>query len=141
MLSGKAAHERMVNLRAQKVAGIANDIPEAECDPPNGDVLVLGWGSTRGAITGAVNRLRAKGEEVSACFLRHVNPLPRNLGDLMKGFRKVIIPEMNLGQLALLVRARYLVDAESFTKVQGRPFSSEEIEARVIQALEELTKA
>ena len=134
-------HERMVHLRAQKVAGIANDVPEAECENPTGDVLVLGWGSTRGAITGAVNRLRAKGEEVSACFLRHVNPLPRNLGDLMKGFRKVIIPEMNLGQLALLVRARYLVDAESFTKVQGRPFGSEEIEARLIQVLEELTKA
>jgi 2-oxoglutarate ferredoxin oxidoreductase subunit alpha len=134
-------HERMVEIRAAKVAGIAKDIPKAEpMGEPTGDVLLLGWGSTRGAITGAVNRLRAKGHEVSACFLRHLNPMPPNLGELLGNFAKVIIPEMNLGQLALLVRARYLVDAESFCKVQGRPFGTEEMEARVLQTLERMGK-
>ena len=132
----------MVELRAAKIAGIAKDIPDATAmGESHGDVLVLGWGSTRGAITGAVNRLQAKGQAVSACFLRHVNPMPANLGDLLRGFDNVIVPEMNLGQLSLLVRARYLVDAESFSKVQGRPFGSEEIETKVLEALKRMRKA
>jgi 2-oxoglutarate ferredoxin oxidoreductase subunit alpha len=98
----------------------------------------VGWGSTRGAITGALARVREAGHKASGCFLRHLNPFPRNLESLLRSFRKVLIPEMNLGQLALLLRARYLVDAESVSKVQGRPFTSQELESRILQALENL---
>jgi 2-oxoglutarate ferredoxin oxidoreductase subunit alpha len=131
-------HEHMVKTRAAKIAGIVRDIPPAEVrGEDSGEVLVLGWGSTRGSITAAVDRLRERGSSVSACFLRHLNPFPANLGALLRAFRKVLIPEMNLGQLALLIRGRFLVDAQSFTKVQGRPFTSHEIEERIVALLEE----
>lgn len=132
-------HEHMVRTRAGKIAGISNDIPPATTlGPAQGDLLVLGWGSTRGAITGAVMKLQREGAKVSACFLRHLNPFPPNLGDLLRSFRKVVIPELNLGQLALLIRARFLVDAEPFNKVQGRPFTSGEMEKRIRTTLEGL---
>jgi 2-oxoglutarate ferredoxin oxidoreductase subunit alpha len=126
----------MVRTRAQKVARIADDIPELEVvGGDTGDVLVLGWGCTHGAILGAVERQRAQDRKVSCAFLRYLNPFPRNLGRVLAGFRKVLIPELNLGQLTLLVRAKYLVDAECVSKVQGRPFSREDIEAAIERAL------
>ncbi|MEM7200681.1 MAG: 2-oxoacid:acceptor oxidoreductase subunit alpha [Planctomycetota bacterium] len=130
-------HEHMVHTRAAKVAGIANELAPLEVlGERQGDVLLVGWGSTRGAITGAVLRQQAQGRAVSACFLRHLNPLPNDLETLLRSFRKVLIPEMNLGQLAMLIRARYLVDAEPVTKVQGRPFTGEELDAKIQSALE-----
>jgi 2-oxoglutarate ferredoxin oxidoreductase subunit alpha len=129
-------HEHMVRTRAAKVAGIADVIPELTTHgPPTGDLLVLGWGSTRGAITGAVNRLQRRGCKVSAAFLRWLNPFPKNLDVVLKSFRRVLVPELNLGQLTLLLRGRYLVDVIPFAKVQGRPFTSEEIEARAGELL------
>ena len=133
-------HEHMVQTRAKKVAGIADDLPPTEVlGEATGDVLVLGWGSTRGAITGAVTRHQKMGRSVSAICLRHLNPLPKDLEALMRGFRKVLIPEMNLGQLSLLIRSRFLIDAQSITKVQGRPFGSEEITEEIASALENLS--
>ncbi|HEX9941279.1 MAG TPA: 2-oxoacid:acceptor oxidoreductase subunit alpha [Thermoanaerobaculia bacterium] len=133
-----ANHERMVRLRAEKVERIANDIPEVEVvgDPAGGELLVLGWGSTAGAITGAVNSARRMGLSVSRAHLRHLNPFPKNLGEVLARFRNVLIPEMNLGQLSLLVRARYLKDAISFSKVKGQPFTRQEILDKIQQILE-----
>ena len=133
-------HEKMVRLRAEKVARVAQDIPPAEVfGESEGDVLLVGWGSTRGAITGAVRRAQDRGQRVSACFLRYLNPFPANLEQLLRSFRKVLVPELNLGQLAMLLRSRYLVDAEVVSKVQGRPFSSHELEAKIDQSLETLS--
>jgi 2-oxoglutarate ferredoxin oxidoreductase subunit alpha len=121
-------HDHMVRLRAEKVARIAREIPDLEVHgDPEGELLVLGWGSTLGAITGAVNIARKEGLSVSRAHLRYLNPFPANLGDVLRRFRRVVVPEMNLGQLALLLRARYLVDVESVTKVQGKPFMRQEI--------------
>jgi 2-oxoglutarate/2-oxoacid ferredoxin oxidoreductase subunit alpha len=130
-------HERMCQLRAEKVRRIADDIPPTEIDgEPAGELLVVGWGSTRGAIQGAVRRKRAEGKKVSWVHLRHLNPLPNDLGDILKRFHKVLVPEMNLGQLSLLLRARYLVDVVGENKIQGRPFKSAEIAAAIDQLLE-----
>ena len=129
-------HEFMVKLRARKVAGIANDIPElAVDDPDQAELLVLGWGSTWGVAQQAVRQVRASGKKVAHAHLVHVNPFPRNLGDVLAKYSKVLIPEMNLGQLARLVRAEYLVDAQSLTKVQGLPFRTSEIEARILEMI------
>jgi 2-oxoglutarate ferredoxin oxidoreductase subunit alpha len=134
-----ANHEHMTMIRENKVAGIANSLPDATTvGPDHGDVLILGWGSTRGPITGAVKALAAEGKKVSGCSLRHINPFPKNLGDLLKQFKRVLIPEMNRGQLAMLIRSKYLVDAASYTKVQGLPFYTDELIDRVKQILEEL---
>ncbi len=131
-------HERMTEMRAAKVQRIADELPPLEpLGGEEGDVLVLGWGGTAGAITAAVSRMRADGKNVSSICLRHLNPLPNDLGDVMKRFKRVLIPELNGGQLALLVRARYLIDAYSFAKVQGLPFSSDEIMAKVEELLAE----
>jgi 2-oxoglutarate ferredoxin oxidoreductase subunit alpha len=125
-------HDHMVRLRAEKVARIAGDIPDIEVDgPESGKLLILGWGSTLGAITGAVNQARADGLTVSRAHLRHINPFPRNLGDILDRFERVLVPEMNLGQLALLLRARYLKDIETFSKVEGKPFTRDEILHRI----------
>jgi 2-oxoglutarate ferredoxin oxidoreductase subunit alpha len=126
-------HERMVRLRAAKVAGIANDIPPVVVDDPGGDAdtLVLGWGSTEGSIIAAVRALRARGRKVAQAHLTHLSPFPANLGDVVKGYRKVLVPEMNLGQLVKLVRSDFLVDAKSYTKVQGLPFRTDELEAAI----------
>jgi 2-oxoglutarate ferredoxin oxidoreductase subunit alpha len=123
----------MVRLRAAKVAGIARDIPPVEVDDPGGDaeVLVLGWGSTYGAIVTAVQRLRARGRKVAQAHLVHLNPFPTNLGEVLGHYPTVIVPEGNLGQLVKLVRAEFLVDARSVTKIQGQPFTAREVEAAI----------
>jgi 2-oxoglutarate ferredoxin oxidoreductase subunit alpha len=122
-------HERMVRLRAAKIDGIARDIAPIEVEDPQGDarVLILGWGSTYGPVRAACRRVRAKGMSVAHAHLRHLNPFPANTGDVVCGYDRVIVPEMNLGQLALLLRARYLVDVIGYNRVQGRPFKAEEL--------------
>ncbi|MCH8010146.1 MAG: 2-oxoacid:acceptor oxidoreductase subunit alpha [Chloroflexi bacterium] len=125
-------HERMTRLRAEKVERIADDIPELKVDgEPSGELLVLGWGSTYGAIITAVYRAQADGLSVSAAHLRYLNPFPRNLGDVLSQFERVLIPEMNLGQLLLLIRARYLVDAEGLNRVTGRPMKTADVAAKI----------
>jgi 2-oxoglutarate ferredoxin oxidoreductase subunit alpha len=125
-------HERMVHHRAEKVARIAKDIPHVEVvGDAAGELLVLGWGSTYGAIISAVQRARQDGLSVSHAHLRYLNPFPENLGDVLSSFERVLVPEMNLGQLRLLVRARYLVDAVGLNRVTGRPLKIGEVETRV----------
>ena len=131
-------HDLMCRLRAAKIAGIANDIPPVEVDEqPGADLLVLGWGSTYGSIGAAVRAARAKGRKVSHAHLTHLNPFPPNLGDVLARYRKVLVPEMNLGQLSRLIRAEYLVDARSFTKVQGLPFRAAELETAILAVLDQ----
>jgi 2-oxoglutarate/2-oxoacid ferredoxin oxidoreductase subunit alpha len=121
-------HHRMQLLRAQKVAGIADDIPPLQVfGPERGELLILGWGSTYGAIRSAVERLHAEGQSVAHAHLRHLNPFPRNIGDVLASYRRVLIPEVNLGQLRMLVRARFLIDAVGLNKVRGKPFRISEI--------------
>jgi 2-oxoglutarate ferredoxin oxidoreductase subunit alpha len=124
-----ANHHHMVMTRQAKVDGIAREIPPTEVhgDPNGGDLLVLGWGSTYGALTSGVNRARKLGLSVSSVHVRHLNPLPPDLGDVCGRFRKVLVPELNLGQLRMLVRARFLVDAVGLNKVQGQPFTAGEV--------------
>ncbi|MFL6261688.1 MAG: 2-oxoacid:acceptor oxidoreductase subunit alpha [Thermoanaerobaculia bacterium] len=131
-------HENMIHLRAEKVARIAREIPDLQVfgDPDGGELLVLGWGSTAGAVTGAVNSARRKGLPVSRAHLRHLNPFPSNLGEVLARFDRVLVPEMNLGQLALLLRARYLKDVITLSKVQGKPFSRQEILDKIQSILE-----
>lgn len=133
-----ANHERMVHLRAAKVAGIAADIPPLQVygDVDDAELLVLGWGSTWGAIDGAVNRCRARGRRVAHAHLVHLNPFPANLGEVLARYPKVVVPEMNLGQLVKMVRADFLVDASSITKVQGVPFTASELEAGLIKEMD-----
>jgi 2-oxoglutarate/2-oxoacid ferredoxin oxidoreductase subunit alpha len=122
-------HHRMVMLRARKVAGIAQDIPDLQVfGPERGDLLVLGWGSTYGAIRSAVERLQQEGQAVAHAHLRHLNPFPRNTGEVLAAYRRVLIPEINTGQLRLLIRGRYLVDAVGFNEVRGKPYRIAEIE-------------
>ena len=133
-----ANHERMVHLRADKVAGIANDIaPVAVTGDDDADLLVVGWGSTWGAIDGAMNRCRAKGHKVAHAHLTHLNPFPVNLGEVLARHPRVVVPELNLGQLSRLLRAEYLVDARSITKVQGVPFTSGELESAFLKELDQ----
>jgi 2-oxoglutarate ferredoxin oxidoreductase subunit alpha len=131
-------HEHMVNLRADKVKRIANDIPDVEVvgNPNGGDLLVLGWGSTLGSITGAVNEARKRGWDVSRAHLRHLNPFPKNLGEVLARFERVLIPEMNLGQLAFLIKGTYLKDVVSYPKVQGKPFFRAEILGKIAALME-----
>jgi 2-oxoglutarate ferredoxin oxidoreductase subunit alpha len=129
-------HWRMVRYRAEKVERIAEDVPELEVEgDAEGELLVLGWGSTYGAIITAVERARAGGQSVSCAHLRYLNPFPHNLGDVLSRFEKVLIPELNLGQLRMLVRARYLVDAQGLNKVTGRPLLTREIEEAIAAML------
>ncbi|MFD0883645.1 2-oxoacid:acceptor oxidoreductase subunit alpha [Streptosporangium algeriense] len=127
-------HDKMVRLRQAKIDGIAQDIPPLDVDDPDGDarVLVLGWGSTYGPIAAAVRRIRRAGGKVAQAHLRHLNPLPANTGEVLRAYDKVLLPEINLGQLALLLRARFLVDIISYNRVRGLPFKAEEL-AGVIQ--------
>ncbi|MFF3491180.1 2-oxoacid:acceptor oxidoreductase subunit alpha [Streptomyces sp. NPDC002795] len=122
-----ANHDFMVRTRQTKIDGI--EVPDIEVDDATGEArtLVLGWGSTYGPITAAVRRLRTAGEHIAQAHLRHLNPFPRNLGEVLKRYDKVVIPEMNLGQLATLVRAKYLVDAHSYNQVNGMPFKAEQL--------------
>jgi 2-oxoglutarate ferredoxin oxidoreductase subunit alpha len=130
-------HELMVRLRAAKVAGIANDIPDVdvEGDADDAELLIVGWGSTWGAIDGGMNRVRATGHKIAHLHLRHLNPFPRNLGSVLQRSPKVLVPEMNLGQLSRLIRAEFLVDARSVNKVQGTPFTAGEIENAILDEL------
>ncbi|HYS78906.1 MAG TPA: 2-oxoglutarate ferredoxin oxidoreductase subunit alpha, partial [Candidatus Dormibacteraeota bacterium] len=128
-------HEKMVRLRAEKIARIADDIPPLQVlGKDSGKLLVVGWGSTYGAITSAVQELQAKGLPVSSIHLRHLNPFPRNLGEVLGRFETVLVPELNLGQLRTLIRARYLVDAVGLNKIQGKPFKVSEI-TKAIEAI------
>ncbi|MGK5642388.1 2-oxoacid:acceptor oxidoreductase subunit alpha [Streptomyces sp. URMC 126] len=131
-----ANHDFMVRTRQAKVDGIA--VPDIEVDDPSGEArtLVLGWGSTYGPITAAVRRVRAAGAHVAQAHLRHLNPFPRNLGEVLAGYDTVVVPEMNLGQLATLLRARYLVDVRSHTQVSGMPFKAEQLATVLKEAID-----
>jgi 2-oxoglutarate ferredoxin oxidoreductase subunit alpha len=130
-------HEHMVHTRAKKVANIADNIPlqGIELGEATGKVLVLGWGSTFGAIKAAVKELREEGHAVSHAHVRYLNPFPKNLEEVMKGFDKVLIPEMNMGQLRMLIRAEFLVPAIGLNKVQGMPFTKGEVKSKVLELL------
>ena len=133
-----ANNELMVRTRARKVAGIVREIPPTEIfgDAKGGDLVVLGWGSTYGSLREAVKQVREKGKSVSHIHVRYLNPLPSDLGDQLRKFKKVLVPELNMGQLSKLVRADYLIDAIGFNKVQGRPFKVSELTNRIMRALE-----
>jgi 2-oxoglutarate ferredoxin oxidoreductase subunit alpha len=133
-----ANNEQMVRLRARKIAGIAREIPPTEIfgDADGGDIAVLGWGSTYGSLREAVKQMRDKGKSVSHIHLRYLNPLPTDLGDQLRKFKKVMVAEMNMGQLLKVVRADYLIDAIGCNKVQGRPFKVSELTNRITRALE-----
>jgi 2-oxoglutarate/2-oxoacid ferredoxin oxidoreductase subunit alpha len=126
-------HDLMVRLRAQKVAGIAADIPELEVDDPDGDakLLVLGWGGTYGPIAAGVRRVRGGGGKVAQAHLHYLNPFPRNTGEVLRRYERVLVPEMNLGQLLKLVRAEFLVDAVGYNRVRGVPLKAAEIEEAI----------
>jgi len=132
-------HSRMVELRAAKIAGIARSIPEVEVigDVGDAEILVVGWGSTWGSISGAADRVRARGRRVAHVHLTHLNPFPSNLGEVLKRYPKVLVPEMNLGQLSRLLRAEFLVDARSVTKVKGAPFTAGELEVHIMEMLDD----
>jgi 2-oxoglutarate/2-oxoacid ferredoxin oxidoreductase subunit alpha len=129
-------HDLMVRTRAAKIEGIANSIPPLEVDDPTGHarLLVLGWGSTYGSIGAAVRRARRAGHDVAQAHLRHMNPFPANLGEVLRRYDKVLVPEINLGQLALLLRGKYLVDVISYNRVRGLPFRA----AELAEAIEEV---
>jgi 2-oxoglutarate ferredoxin oxidoreductase subunit alpha len=131
-------HEKMTKTRAAKIAGIANDIPEQkiEIGTDKGKLLVLGWGSTYGSIREAVQRCRDRGLDVSHAHVRHLNPFPKNLGELLKRFDRVLVPELNNGQLVKMIRSQYLVPAESLPKIQGQPFKIAELEEKIRQVME-----
>ncbi|HOB74275.1 MAG TPA: 2-oxoacid:acceptor oxidoreductase subunit alpha [Phycisphaerae bacterium] len=130
-------HDKMVRLRAQKVANVAKVIPPVEVSgPPSGDLLVIGWGGTYGAITAACQEVRARGRQVSNLHLRHLNPFPANLGEVLARFKRILVPELNLGQLLLLLRGHFQVNAIGFSKVQGKPFLMSEIEAEILRLLD-----
>ena len=131
-------HEKMVQLRAAKIKKIEDFIPLAKPDSgrENASIVVLGWGSTYGAIKTATRELLAEGYDVAHIHLRYINPFPKNRGELLHGYEKILIPEMNSGQLLQLIRAKYLVPAVGYSKVQGLPFTTTEIKEKII----ELTK-
>ncbi len=130
-------HEKMVRIRAAKVAAIAQDIPDIEpTGDAAGDLLIIAWGSTHGAITAAVKVQRAEGRSIGHVHLRHLNPLPSNLGEVIKRFKKVLVPELNMGQLLWVLRAKYLVDAVGLNKIQGRPFKQVELEQKIEEMLD-----
>jgi 2-oxoglutarate/2-oxoacid ferredoxin oxidoreductase subunit alpha len=129
-------HENMVRIRAAKVAGIVQDIPDAApAGDPDGDLLIVAWGSTHGSITAAVRAQRALGRRIGHLHLRHLNPLPANLAEVFKRYKKILVPELNMGQLLWLLRAKYLVDAEGLNKIQGRPFKQSELEQKIEEVL------
>jgi 2-oxoglutarate ferredoxin oxidoreductase subunit alpha len=131
-----ANHQHMIDTRAAKVARIADGLPPLETfGAKAGDVLVIGWGSTRGSITAATQRLQKQGHKISCVFLRHLNPLPNDLEALMRGFRRVVCPELNSGQLAMMLRAKYLIDVRSLSQVNGQPWKSHELEQHLSKAL------
>lgn len=131
-------HEHMSDTRARKVANIANFIPALEVDgADSGDLLVVSWGGTFGACRTAVRNAQQDGKRVSHVHLRYLNPFPRNLETLLKSFKKVLIPELNLGQLSIVIRSKYLVDARSYSKIQGKPFKVAEVYNKINEFLME----
>jgi len=129
-------HENMVRVRAAKVAAVAQDIPNVLPDGDReGDLLIVAWGSTCGSITAALKAQRAKGRRIGHLHLRHLNPLPSNLGDVLKRYKRVLVPELNMGQLLWVLRAKYLVDAVGLNKIQGRPFKQAELEQKIEEML------
>jgi len=126
-----------VRIRQAKVDGIAATIPALDVDDPDGDakVLVLGWGSTHGPISAACGIIRAEGGTVAQAHLRHLNPFPANTGDVLRSYDRVLIPEMNLGQLSMLLRAKYLVDARGYNQVRGLPFQATELADQIRELL------
>ncbi|WP_435741970.1 2-oxoacid:acceptor oxidoreductase subunit alpha [Nocardioides sp. SYSU DS0663] len=138
-----ANHEHMVRTRQQKVDRIARSLPALEADDPTGDarLLVVGWGSTFGPISAGARRVRQRGLSVATVHLRHLNPLPEDLGEILERYDRVVCPEMNLGQLASLLRDRYLVDVRRLTSVRGMPFGAEQLEHEFLQHLEEMERA
>ncbi len=130
-------HERMVRLRAEKVAGIVQDVPDVlPAGDSSGDLLIVAWGSTYGPVTAAVNAQREEGHRIGHVHLRHLNPLPKNLGQILGRYDRVLVPEMNMGQLLMILRAKYLVDAIGYNKIQGKPFKQSEIERKIEEMLE-----
>jgi 2-oxoglutarate ferredoxin oxidoreductase subunit alpha len=130
----------MVRTRQAKVDRIAESIPPVEVEDPDGSsrLLVLGWGSTYGPIGAACRRIRQDGQPIAQAHLRHLNPFPSNLGDVLRSYDRVLVPEMNLGQLALLLRAKYLVDVIGYNQVRGLPFGAAELTDVLTAALQEV---
>jgi 2-oxoglutarate ferredoxin oxidoreductase subunit alpha len=129
-----ANHQLMTDSRAWKVANVVNDIPDLEVSgEEDADVLVLGWGSTFGSIRAAARRVRLEGGKVATTHLRHLNPLPQNLGEVLNRYEKILIPELNTGQLRKVIRAEYLVDAKGLNKVAGEPFKISEIAEKIVE--------
>jgi 2-oxoglutarate ferredoxin oxidoreductase subunit alpha len=129
-------HEKMVRIRAAKIDAIVQDVPNVlPSGDPEGDLLLVSWGSTYGSITQAVKAERAKGRKLGHLHLRYLNPLPANLGDILKRYRQVLVPELNMGQLLWVLRAKYLVDAVGLNKIQGRPFKQNELEQKIDEML------
>jgi 2-oxoglutarate ferredoxin oxidoreductase subunit alpha len=132
-----ANHEQMIRIRARKIAGIAREIPPTTIGgAQEGDVLVVGWGGTYGALAAAVKDLVDRGKAVGHVHLRHLNPLPPDLADVLGRFKKVLVPELNMGQLVRILRAEFLVDAVGMNKVQGRPFKISEVVMRIQRLLD-----
>jgi 2-oxoglutarate ferredoxin oxidoreductase subunit alpha len=126
----------MIKVRAQKVANIAAVIPPVEvAGPPSGDLLVIGWGGTYGAITAACDRVRLSDRSVSNLHLRYLNPFPANLGEVLGRFKRVLVPELNMGQLLMLLRSRYLINAVGLNKAQGKPLLIGELEEEINRLL------
>ena len=126
-------HQRMVEVRAAKVAGIAKELPPTVVEgPASGDVLIVGWGSTYGSIVQAREKAAAEGKSVAQVHLRNLNPLPADLGDIIAKYKNILVPELNLGQLSRLLRERYLRDVVALNKVQGKPFKVSEIYDRIV---------
>ena len=129
-------HEHMVRARAAKVEAVADDIPDLVPEgDPSGELLIVAWGSTHGPITAALQAQRAKGHRIGHVHLRHLNPLAKNLGELLKRYDQVLVPEMNMGQLIMILRAKFLVDAQGLNKIQGKPFKQSEIENKIEEML------
>lgn len=141
--SGKVSHDplnhqKMVEIRQQKIERIANDIPAAEVEgEQQGDLLIIGWGSSYGAIKTAFETLRGQGKKISYVHLKHLNPLPKNLGSIIGSFNRILLPELNMGQLKTILQAKYMKPVIGYNKVQGAPFASSEIENRIIELLNE----
>lgn len=131
-------HETMIAIRANKIAGIADHIPEQQIEGPDaGDLLVISWGGTYGSVRSAVQQAQAEGKSVALAHLRYLNPFPRNLGSIIKNYKKVLVPELNAGQLSILLRAKYLVDAKGLNKMKGKPFLISEIVEAINKTLAE----
>jgi 2-oxoglutarate ferredoxin oxidoreductase subunit alpha len=131
-------HDQMTRIRAEKVARIAHDVAPPYLDDEEGaEFLVLSWGGTWGASTAAVRRVRNRGHKIAHVHLRHMNPFPAGLGDIVRRYPKIFVPEINLGQLSRLIRAEYLVDARSYGKLYGVPFQAADLEQQILKMIEE----